>query len=238
MQSLQWILIILDILMLCLYFDDKCDQSFNIWLIFNVSGNFIQYLMGKKEFDDEETTKSKNQAKYFIGMALTIWLSVLYFSSTTCKHTTRHLYDYMTFYIIIYYIFYGLITLFFIIELVFVVIVSSCLCCISSFSICFDSRIEHRERRNYARELAVAARESVVEEAPILPLRNRLPTFKFSGLTNINNIECSICLSNYEDNDEVTKLGCEHNFHKECIEEWLHVNQTCPLCRTVVNDTV
>ena len=40
--------------------------------------------------------------------------------------------------------------------------------------------------------------------------------------------ECSICL------DEVEtiwrKLGCQHRYHKKCIEEWMRVSERCPLC--------
>ena len=45
-----------------------------------------------------------------------------------------------------------------------------------------------------------------------------------------NNIECTICLSNDSDIEWV-KLNCNHMFHRECISEWLSINNTCPICR-------
>lgn len=231
MDGLRWVLITIDIIILCIYFDDKCDQPFNYWIMFNIFGNFIQYLNRNKEENSNE--ESKYRINYFIGLGLTIFLSIIYFSSKTCKNTP--LYNYMTFYVIIYFLFYGILTIIFLFEILVILL---CVCCSILISICPSSRIERSERRRFARELAIAAREAINEEnIPVLPFRNRLPTFRYS-LTNVNNIECSICLSQYIENDNVNRLECNHNFHKECIEEWLHINPTCPLCRKVINETV
>ncbi|CDY27877.1 BnaA07g04670D [Brassica napus] len=45
--------------------------------------------------------------------------------------------------------------------------------------------------------------------------------------------ECSVCLSNFEEDSEINKLKCGHLFHKTCLEKWIdYWNITCPLCRT------
>ncbi|KAG0290747.1 hypothetical protein BGZ98_003301 [Dissophora globulifera] len=41
---------------------------------------------------------------------------------------------------------------------------------------------------------------------------------------------CSICLCDYEDLEELRHLPCDHYFHKECVDEWLKLKRTCPLC--------
>ena len=49
----------------------------------------------------------------------------------------------------------------------------------------------------------------------------------------INNLCCTICLislENYVD-DPISKLKCNHIFHKKCIEEWYKNNRNCPICR-------
>lgn len=43
--------------------------------------------------------------------------------------------------------------------------------------------------------------------------------------------ECCICLSAYEDGIELRELPCGHHFHASCIDKWLYINSTCPLCK-------
>ncbi|XWS77094.1 hypothetical protein CRYUN_Cryun01aG0233000 [Craigia yunnanensis] len=43
--------------------------------------------------------------------------------------------------------------------------------------------------------------------------------------------ECCICLSAYEDGSELRELPCHHHFHCTCIDKWLYINATCPLCK-------
>lgn len=41
---------------------------------------------------------------------------------------------------------------------------------------------------------------------------------------------CSICLENIEKRKKKT-LKCKHTFHNTCVNEWLKVSTTCPVCR-------
>ncbi|KAG6488875.1 RING-H2 finger protein ATL66-like [Zingiber officinale] len=44
--------------------------------------------------------------------------------------------------------------------------------------------------------------------------------------------QCSICLSGVPAGEKVKALpGCGHGFHVECVDEWLRVHASCPLCR-------
>ncbi|XP_047148825.1 E3 ubiquitin-protein ligase At1g12760-like isoform X1 [Vigna umbellata] len=43
--------------------------------------------------------------------------------------------------------------------------------------------------------------------------------------------ECCICLSAYDDGVELRQLPCGHHFHCSCVDKWLHINATCPLCK-------
>lgn len=46
---------------------------------------------------------------------------------------------------------------------------------------------------------------------------------------------CAVCLSAFEDGEEVRKLKCKHIFHKDCLDTWLQQDSaTCPLCRNKV----
>lgn len=44
-------------------------------------------------------------------------------------------------------------------------------------------------------------------------------------------LECSICLEEYEIGAEAKEMTCKHKFHERCIEKWLRVNGSCPVCR-------
>ncbi|GLT40473.1 hypothetical protein SLA2020_146100 [Shorea laevis] len=43
--------------------------------------------------------------------------------------------------------------------------------------------------------------------------------------------ECCICLSPYDDGVELRELPCGHHFHCACVDKWLYINATCPLCK-------
>ncbi len=42
---------------------------------------------------------------------------------------------------------------------------------------------------------------------------------------------CPICLSEVEDAASCVQLQCGHGYHAECIESWLKLHSTCPVCR-------
>ena len=41
--------------------------------------------------------------------------------------------------------------------------------------------------------------------------------------------QCGICLEKLGNSDKT--LDCEHTFHKDCIDRWTNIAQTCPMCR-------
>ncbi|CAL4895539.1 unnamed protein product [Urochloa decumbens] len=46
--------------------------------------------------------------------------------------------------------------------------------------------------------------------------------------------QCAVCLGEMEDGELGRLLpACRHAFHVECIDTWLGVSSTCPVCRTV-----
>ncbi|KAL2517632.1 RING/U-box superfamily protein [Abeliophyllum distichum] len=47
---------------------------------------------------------------------------------------------------------------------------------------------------------------------------------------------CCICLAKYLNSDELRELPCSHLFHKECVDKWLKINATCPLCKAEVDE--
>ncbi|KAI5679017.1 hypothetical protein M9H77_09967 [Catharanthus roseus] len=43
--------------------------------------------------------------------------------------------------------------------------------------------------------------------------------------------ECSICLEEWEIGGMAKEMPCKHKFHGECIEKWLNLHGSCPICR-------
>ncbi|XP_004298936.1 PREDICTED: E3 ubiquitin-protein ligase SIS3 [Fragaria vesca subsp. vesca] len=75
--------------------------------------------------------------------------------------------------------------------------------------------------------LTTAQREAV--EALI----QELPKFRLKAVPT-DCSECPICLEEFYEGNEVRGLPCAHNFHVECIDEWLRLNVKCPRCRCSV----
>ncbi|CAL0306955.1 unnamed protein product [Lupinus luteus] len=65
---------------------------------------------------------------------------------------------------------------------------------------------------------------------------NLLSSFKYKKENGGgDDYECSVCLSDLEEGEEVKKLPrCKHSFHVQCIDMWLHSHHDCPVCRTHV----
>ncbi|XP_015914444.1 E3 ubiquitin-protein ligase arkadia-C isoform X2 [Parasteatoda tepidariorum] len=54
---------------------------------------------------------------------------------------------------------------------------------------------------------------------------------------NEDNLEkCTICLCEFEDDENVRRLPCMHLFHIECVDQWLTTNKRCPICRVDIED--
>lgn len=67
-----------------------------------------------------------------------------------------------------------------------------------------------------------------------------LPTHKFRMPKNPELMDegrktCRICLCEYEEGESVKTLPCFHQFHEDCIDQWLKKGKrNCPICKNVV----
>lgn len=45
------------------------------------------------------------------------------------------------------------------------------------------------------------------------------------------NLQCSVCLDDFEIGAEAKEMPCKHKFHGVCIYPWLELHSSCPVCR-------
>lgn len=66
----------------------------------------------------------------------------------------------------------------------------------------------------------------------------QLPTFKFTkdskGNTKEDERSCTICMADYQVNENLRRLPCFHAYHRDCIDRWFQNNSACPICRVRV----
>ncbi|KAJ8637335.1 hypothetical protein MRB53_011602 [Persea americana] len=82
-------------------------------------------------------------------------------------------------------------------------------------------------------ELARAISEHTGVAGPALRSSIKaLPSQEFDDRNSFD--KCNICLDDYSHGVKVTQLPCSHDFHRECIERWLNLTKSCPICRSPI----
>ncbi len=62
---------------------------------------------------------------------------------------------------------------------------------------------------------------------------NKITLMEYNKVNNKKELGCVICQENFENDDKVRVLQCEHIYHKECIDNWLgNHSYKCPTCRS------
>lgn len=46
---------------------------------------------------------------------------------------------------------------------------------------------------------------------------------------------CTICMCDFEEGEIIKSVKCGHNFHSECLKQWIMREPNCPCCRTNIN---
>jgi len=92
---------------------------------------------------------------------------------------------------------------------------------------------------NYVHDMGYSY-EDLVSLEPVprgLKSLDHLPTTVYEGQElPSDQTSCAVCMADFEVSEELRSLHCTHHFHKECIDKWLGVAPTCPVCKGEVHD--
>ncbi|KAJ2367448.1 hypothetical protein H4S01_002158 [Coemansia sp. RSA 2610] len=91
----------------------------------------------------------------------------------------------------------------------------------------FDDIITHIMEQNQGVHAPPPASEDSILKMPRRTITAEEVARKF---------ECGICMEEYKSDEEVMALPCKHFYHLECIDHWLKMNGTCPICRTRIDE--
>ncbi len=69
------------------------------------------------------------------------------------------------------------------------------------------------------------------DQVDVEEITSHLPQFHFSSRLEIVEEKCVICQEDYSPGEVLMTLPCVHNFHTECLRQWLTVKLECPLCK-------
>ncbi|KAL1196927.1 putative RING-H2 finger protein ATL71 [Cardamine amara subsp. amara] len=74
--------------------------------------------------------------------------------------------------------------------------------------------------------------EEVIKNFPKLPYEEARVSYSLQKESSTTSC-CSICLADYKTTDMIRVLpDCNHLFHDKCVDPWLRLHPTCPVCRT------
>ncbi|KAL7604291.1 hypothetical protein Lser_V15G18966 [Lactuca serriola] len=100
-----------------------------------------------------------------------------------------------------------------------------------------DIHDRHRDMRldidNMSYEELLALEERIGNVNTGLTEENISSCLKHKTYATVSDIEpCCICQEEYKNGDDLGGLGCGHDFHTNCIKQWLLQKNLCPVCKS------
>ncbi|XP_030547651.1 E3 ubiquitin-protein ligase SIRP1-like [Rhodamnia argentea] len=80
-----------------------------------------------------------------------------------------------------------------------------------------DLLLQHLAENDPNRYGTPPAQKEAVESMPTVTIKE--------------NLQCSVCLDDFEIGAEAKEMPCKHKFHCGCILPWLELHSSCPVCR-------
>uniref|UniRef100_A0A7S0BLG7 RING-type domain-containing protein n=1 Tax=Rhodosorus marinus TaxID=101924 RepID=A0A7S0BLG7_9RHOD len=96
-------------------------------------------------------------------------------------------------------------------------------------------RGSRRSQRRILNEFLSSATQATVDRLPMYIFQGNKQKEKSEPDEEAGeagaSFECSICLTEVDPGDKMRILPCLHQFHSECVDQWLLANAKCPTCK-------
>lgn len=121
-----------------------------------------------------------------------------------------------------------------------VIISFSIIGAVSLFGTCIAIRVYNSPRQRHSAIAAATVRQQPIElvaaarglDQSTIETYKKVELGESRRLPGTNGIICPICLSEYASKETIRLMPeCDHCFHVECIDVWLKLHGSCPLCR-------
>ena len=109
--------------------------------------------------------------------------------------------------------------------------------CFPCFKTARVERILNNEIEAITHHIAIEAsfgRDDGKVEQTILKLKTK--SLSEGDQSNSNDTLCLICMVPLDEGEMIGDLSCGHNYHVDCLKEWLKRRNVCPLCSVKVAD--
>lgn len=91
--------------------------------------------------------------------------------------------------------------------------------------------IENISSKFKFQDISLSSKESINLQKDQIKSQSKKPEAKKTPQNQYNQTNCTICLNNFENQEELLQINqCNHAFHEKCLEDWMTHNMKCPLC--------
>ncbi|KAJ3118547.1 hypothetical protein HK098_005903 [Nowakowskiella sp. JEL0407] len=80
-------------------------------------------------------------------------------------------------------------------------------------------------------ELMEQAQQRSAPPAATEEMINKLPSISITHEMLDRKADCTVCQDEFTQDSSALELPCHHIFHTDCIQQWLKMNGSCPVCR-------
>lgn len=181
-----------------------CDQPLATWLTVQLIWD-----LGPRQCFEALGNPRLRMLFKVVPLLLIIVGAVLFFHTETCSTTNPELYTFVKYYLVFLTISY---TTGFLIS------------CVLIGLIVYGMMHGWFDQTNGASPETIKKIETVTYDPSMFAQDGRVDDDRPS-------CECCCCQETFGPDKAIKKTSCQHFFHEECLEKWLKVATTCPICR-------